>query len=101
LTRWPRIAARFRSAHRIRQRGNVVVVEFDEGAAFEASRQHDRAIANANQATDSVTNRFKHTPHFAVPAFRNCHLVPAVGALAAAGFNAAKLRHAVVELHAL
>jgi hypothetical protein len=100
LTRWPWIAARFRTAHRIRQRGNVVVIELNEGTAFEATRQHDRTVANANQTADGVANRFKHAAYFAVSAFRNRHFVPAVGTLAAAGFNRPELSHAVVELHA-
>jgi len=96
LTRRPWIAARFRSVHGIRQRGNVVVIEFNESAALEAARQHDCAIANANQTTDGVADSFKHAPYFAISAFRNRHLVPAVGALASAGLNRAELRYAVV-----
>jgi hypothetical protein len=99
LTRRAWITTRFRAAQRIRQRGNVVVIELDEGSALEAARQHDRAIANANQTADGVADRFKHAAHFAVAALRNSHLVPAVSALAATGFKGAELSHAVVELH--
>jgi hypothetical protein len=101
IPRWPWIATRFRAAQGICQRGNVVVIKFDKSPTLQSARQHDRAIANANQTADGVTDGFKHTPHFAVAAFRNRHLVPAVSALATAGFNRAELRHAVVELHAL
>jgi hypothetical protein len=101
LTRWPWIGTRFRAAQCICQRGNVVVIQFDKSPALEAARQHDSAIANANQTADGVTDRFKHAPHLAVAPFRNRHFVPAVGALAAAGFNRTELRHAVVELHTL
>jgi hypothetical protein len=101
LTRWPWIAARLRAAQRIRQGCNVVVIKLDECAALESTRQHDRAIANANQTADSVADRLKHAAHFAVAAFRNRHLVPTVGALAATGFKRAELSHAVVELNTL
>jgi hypothetical protein len=45
-----------------------------------------------------MADSFKHAAHFAVSAFRNSHFVPAVRALAATGFNRAKLSYAVVEL---
>jgi hypothetical protein len=97
---WSWITTRLRTVDRIRQRGDVVFIELDKSTALEAARQHDRAIANANQTANGVSDSFKHTPHFAVSAFGNRHLVPAVGTLAATGFNRTELRYTVVKLHA-
>ena len=47
-----------------------------------------------------MADRFEHAAHFAVATFRNGHAVPAIGALAAAGFDGAELGDAVVKLHA-
>jgi hypothetical protein len=47
-----------------------------------------------------MADSFKHAAHFAVSSLRNGHLVPTVGAFAAAGFNAAELSHPVVKLYA-
>jgi hypothetical protein len=48
-----------------------------------------------------MADGFHHAPHLAVAAFGDGDAVPAVGALAAAVFDAAELGDAVVEAHAI
>ena len=48
-----------------------------------------------------MAHGFEHTPHFAVAAFGNGDLVPAVGAFAATVFDGTELGHAVVQPNAV
>ena len=66
----------------------------------QAVRQDHGTVADADQAADRVADGLEHAAHLAVAAFGNRHLVPAVRAFAATGFDGAELRHAVVQRHA-
>lgn len=48
-----------------------------------------------------MPHAFKQAAHLAIAAFADSDAYPAVGAIAAAIFNAQKLRHAVFKLHAI
>ena len=99
LPRRALIAPALRTNQGMGQGSNILIIELNKSAPFQTTRQHHGAVANADQAADGVTDRFKHAAHFAVATFRNRHAVPAISAFAAAGFNGAELSHAIIELH--
>src|SRR5574343_390996 len=66
------------------QRLQVVTGQVDPGAALEATRQHDAAVADADQATDGQADRVEELADLAVAAFGDDHAVPVVHPLAAA-----------------
>jgi hypothetical protein len=89
------------NADGVHQGANIGFAQFHPSATLQPARQHHGAVADTNQATNCMANGFEHASDFAVSSFRNGYTVPTVCTLAAAVFNRAKLRHAIVQLHTI
>ena len=64
------------------QFAHLGLVQVDVDAALEATRQHDAAIADADEAADREVDAVEELAHLAVAALGNDHAVPVVDALA-------------------
>ena len=80
-------------------RTHFVLVQVDPDTALQAVRQHDAAVADADQAVHRQAHGIKEFAHLAVPTFRDDHAVPAVHAFAAAVFDGAEVRFLAFDVH--
>ena len=87
-------------AYQVHQVADVAFVQLCPLPTAQAAWQVHDAVAHANQAAHSTAYGLEHAAHFAVTPFGDGDAVPAVGAFAAAFFNAVELRHTVFEFDA-
>ena len=84
-------------AHPFQHRPHLRGVEFNHLPACEPGWQPDLAKPHPHQTGHGEANGFKHLAHFTVAAFAQHHVVPLVGALAAALVDGIKFRRPCIR----